>query len=510
MATYFGFDAYDVERGGDPFVFISYKSEDCDKVKVYARYLHDHGINVWYDNGLHAGSDWESYLMTVIEKPNCKAVLLFVSAKVAESTVIPLETTQARACKKPTVAVYLEPGLNLEVLLNKAIRVYVEQRQSVNAYIGTENSVCAEVLEAAKMAMSNTVSAAHSTAADTLWKNARMFLMNARRSRSEEDISRARGYLEQLTEQEPADHRGWLGLAMCACLRRAESLEAAHQQLKDGAKYYSYVVAAGADNIASPEYTEVKSRLWEEILDKLRQAFSGCAGLEEIRQLRQQAEQLGTHFGHTEQYLRSDYDRIVASMDERIRALEDEKRKTEEEAAEKAAKEAEIKAIVDQCEWEENADGGMTLKKYIGKSSSYDIPAEVDGRRVTKIGKTAFAFDIKNCKTTVLDGLLLFYSDLTSITIPDSVRSIDIGAFAYCTSLTSIAIPNSITNVGDNAFEGCTNLLSITIPDSVTSIGDDAFKGCKNLTVYSTGGFFSKAAKAARKSRVKYKRVKAK
>ncbi|MBQ4312584.1 MAG: toll/interleukin-1 receptor domain-containing protein, partial [Clostridia bacterium] len=138
MAQDFGFVAYDVDNCGDPFVFISYKSDDWERVAVYARYLHDHGVNVWYDNGLHAGSDWESYLMSVIEKPNCRAVLLFVSAAVAQSSVIPLETTHAREHKKPTVAVYLEGGLDLEVLLNKAIKVYVNQRQSVFAYNQSE------------------------------------------------------------------------------------------------------------------------------------------------------------------------------------------------------------------------------------------------------------------------------------------------------------------------------------------------------------------------------------
>ena len=70
---------------------------------------------------------------------------------------------------------------------------------------------------------------------------------------------------------------------------------------------------------------------------------------------------------------------------------------------------------------------------------------------------------------------------LTSITIPDSVTSIDDGAFS-CTSLTSITIPNSVTSIGSYVFQACTSLTSITIPDSVTSIGSYAFGNCSSLT----------------------------
>lgn len=73
-------------------------------------------------------------------------------------------------------------------------------------------------------------------------------------------------------------------------------------------------------------------------------------------------------------------------------------------------------------------------------------------------------------------------SCLTNITIPDSVTSIEQGAFIGCSSLTSVTFGNSVTSIGVSAFNSCTGLTSINIPDSVTSIGDNAFDSCFGLT----------------------------
>ena len=88
---------------------------------------------------------------------------------------------------------------------------------------------------------------------------------------------------------------------------------------------------------------------------------------------------------------------------------------------------------------------------------------------VTEIGEKAFA----GC------------SNLTSITIPNSVKSIGDTAFAGCNGLTEFNIPNSVTSIGNNAFGGCSGLTSITIPNSVTSIGDYVFFGCSSLTEFT-------------------------
>ncbi len=80
----------------------------------------------------------------------------------------------------------------------------------------------------------------------------------------------------------------------------------------------------------------------------------------------------------------------------------------------------------------------------------------------------------------------------TNFTIPDSVVTIDDGAFDSCTSLTNIIIPESVNIIKDYAFNNCSNLTSVTIPSSVSQIEKDAFRNHNlNLTIYGLDGSYA-------------------
>ena len=137
---------------------------------------------------------------------------------------------------------------------------------------------------------------------------------------------------------------------------------------------------------------------------------------------------------------------------------------------------------------------------------------------------------IPNTVTTIEEGAFDRCYGLNSITIPNSVKSIGVGTFAGCNSLTSIivesentvydsrdncnaiihtasheliagckntVIPNSVTSIGVGAFSDCRDLTSITIPNSVTSIGLGAFAGCNSLTSVNFGNSLTTIGSAA-------------
>lgn len=106
-----------------------------------------------------------------------------------------------------------------------------------------------------------------------------------------------------------------------------------------------------------------------------------------------------------------------------------------------------------------------------------------DGRKLLKAPTTlSGTYSIKETTEIICDRAFFDCLNLTSISIPNSVKDIGEWAFYGCSSLRSLVIPDSVTSIGDGAFWGCSSLSSLVIPASVTSIGAWAFSGCKSLS----------------------------
>ena len=82
------------------------------------------------------------------------------------------------------------------------------------------------------------------------------------------------------------------------------------------------------------------------------------------------------------------------------------------------------------------------------------------------------------------------YPDLQVANIPSSIvyngqtyQVTRIGEFAFgaCSNLSSVTIPNSVTSIGQYAFQYCTSITSIEIPQSVSLIEFYAFAMCSSL-----------------------------
>jgi len=160
--------------------------------------------------------------------------------------------------------------------------------------------------------------------------------------------------------------------------------------------------------------------------------------------------------------------------------------------------------------------GEATITGYTGPGGDVVIPGSLGGYPVISIGRFAFSnktnitsidipnsvksieyaafyltspinVTIGNSVTSIGDYAFNGCSRLSSITIPNSVISIGHGVFSSCSSLTSVTIGNGVTSIGSGAFSHCSSLTSINIPDSVKSIGDYAFSDCSSLTRVTIG-----------------------
>ena len=112
------------------------------------------------------------------------------------------------------------------------------------------------------------------------------------------------------------------------------------------------------------------------------------------------------------------------------------------------------------------ANNSMAITGYAGPGGDVVIPSDIDGLPVTLIGGSAFY----SC------------TNLTGITIPNTVTAIEAYAFAACTRLTRVAIPGSVRSIGNAAFRGCLSLANVTIAEGVTALPSNIFNDCTNLT----------------------------
>ncbi len=94
---------------------------------------------------------------------------------------------------------------------------------------------------------------------------------------------------------------------------------------------------------------------------------------------------------------------------------------------------------------------------------------------------------------TVADiGTLAFAgSKLSEVYFGDDVETIGDGAFYGCENMVSVGgiagLPESLVSIEEGAFEFCSNLKYIIIPDTLETVGNKVFKSCERLTVYVKG-----------------------
>ena len=83
--------------------------------------------------------------------------------------------------------------------------------------------------------------------------------------------------------------------------------------------------------------------------------------------------------------------------------------------------------------------------------------------------------------TAVADNGFENNTNLTTITLPESVKTIGDKAFYGCSKLSAVTF-NGQTAIGDEAFRNCTSLINVSLPAGLKTIGDRAFQNANSIT----------------------------
>ena len=167
-----------------------------------------------------------------------------------------------------------------------------------------------------------------------------------------------------------------------------------------------------------------------------------------------------------------------------------------------------------------NSSGEITITDCDKTVTAVEIPAEINGCPVTSIEDAAFRWCSNLTDITIPESITYIGKEAFSYTpwlkarqaenplvivnhividgqtctgdvvIPDGVTSIanyafssDLGLATACsTQMTSVTIPDSVTRIGSSAFSGCKGLLRVVLPKSITTIEVASFYQCSSLT----------------------------
>lgn len=116
------------------------------------------------------------------------------------------------------------------------------------------------------------------------------------------------------------------------------------------------------------------------------------------------------------------------------------------------------------------------------------IPHAIGGYPVTAIGMCAFlrcnisGVTIPGSVETIEEWAFADCNNLMRLKLSEGLKSIGIEAFSFNSSIVDLTIPASVTQIDESAFWNCTNLRSITVLGTDTDIDALAFKECDHIS----------------------------
>lgn len=137
----------------------------------------------------------------------------------------------------------------------------------------------------------------------------------------------------------------------------------------------------------------------------------------------------------------------------------------------------------------------IVLLSVITTVSAHDFSATINGQRIyfnitdtlQNTAEITFKGSISEHAIPEIKGKINIPATVRHLNKVYTVNAIGAKAFSGASELTSVTLPSSIKQIGDFAFERCGNLHSVTFPSSEPKLGEGTFFQCTCLRDVSLG-----------------------
>lgn len=113
-------------------------------------------------------------------------------------------------------------------------------------------------------------------------------------------------------------------------------------------------------------------------------------------------------------------------------------------------------------------------------TDEYGVRYSSDGKRLLKASENIEKYCVKD-GTIIICDKAFFNTRLFSIIVTEGCELLGSSCFGHCQNLTSITLPSSLREIGSGAFWHCDIINSICIPENVEKIDRHVFASCNNL-----------------------------
>ncbi|MBO7571234.1 MAG: TIR domain-containing protein [Bacteroidales bacterium] len=124
--------------GNDSYAFVSYAHVDSNEVYPIISCLQDDRMNIWFDEGIHAGAEWPEEIGKRLV--GCEAVIVMLSSNSIKSANVRREVNMAMSENKKVIVILLDevtlsPGMKLQFGLYQMLNASKYDRMSLTKMI---------------------------------------------------------------------------------------------------------------------------------------------------------------------------------------------------------------------------------------------------------------------------------------------------------------------------------------------------------------------------------------